>query len=63
MLQPAAPKRKLEASPIGLQTPNAWLPGLGAGQAVVATWRSVCPALGAWAAYLYARQTKHTCGA
>jgi len=47
MLQPAAPKRKLEASAIGLQTPNAWLPGLGAGQAVVATWRSVCPALGA----------------
>jgi hypothetical protein len=45
---------------------QAWALGrphlLAALQAAV-TWRSVCPALGTWATYLCAGQTKRTCGA
>jgi len=54
--------------PLGLRTPGAWLPSLGLPHPLAAlqaatTWRSVCPTLGAWAAYLCAGQTKRTCGA
>jgi hypothetical protein len=64
-LQLADPKCQ-EARSLRLQTPGTWLSGLAAGQAmpqVTVTWHSVCPALGTWAAYLCAGQTKHTRGA
>jgi len=64
------PSARLEARPLGLRTPGAWLPSLGAGPATPAGRATGCshlalglPALGAWAAYLCAGQTKRTCGA
>ena len=35
-LQPTGPKRQAGGTPLGLQTPGAWLPGLGVWQATLA---------------------------